>query len=82
MLITVVNENTYLLGADLLRSEAEYKEKRVDNVGLTASVRSYHRIEALLRMNVLVKILVKSSMFEMRNSLDGMVRVCSCHSKT
>lgn len=79
MLITVVNENTYLLGADLLRSEAEYKEKRVDNVGLTASVRSYHRIEALLRMNVLVKILVK---FEMRNSLDGMVRVCSCHSKT
>lgn len=48
MLVGVVNENAYLFSSDLLRSETEDKEERVDYVRFSTTVWSYNGVEALL----------------------------------
>ena len=47
MLVAVVNENADFFGAQLLRTETEDEEQRVDDVRLAAAVGADHSIEAL-----------------------------------
>lgn len=47
MLVTVVDEHAYLLGTNLLGSEAEDEEERIDDIGLARSIGANNGVEAL-----------------------------------
>ncbi len=50
VLVTVVDQDTYLFGTDLLSAEAEDKEQGVDDVRFARAVWTNYRIKTLSRI--------------------------------